>query len=100
MKKITLLFVLLSIAAISRAQTSATPDTTKKWTIHGENTFLVSQSSYKNWSAGGVNAFAGNLILNYDFNYKKDKWSWDNKVILGYGLSKQQDGVKTMIALF
>lgn len=91
MKKITLLFVLLSIAAITRAQTSTTPDTTKKWTIHGENTFLVSQSSYKNWSAGGVNAFAGNLILNYDFNYKKDKWSWDNKVILGYGLSKQQD---------
>ena len=24
-------------------------------------------------------------------HYKKDVWSWDNKVILGYGLSKQQD---------
>jgi hypothetical protein len=92
MKKNSLLFVLLlCITAISYAQTAPAPDTTKKWTIHGENTFLISQSSYKNWSAGGVNAFAGNLIFNYDFNYKKDKWSWDNKVILGYGLSKQQD---------
>jgi len=74
------------------------PDTTKMWNIHGENTFLINQSSFSNWAAGGVNAFAGNLLFNYDFNYKKDKWSWDNKAILGYGLSKQGDvGVrKTM----
>jgi hypothetical protein len=91
MKKITLLIAFLITAGFTYAQTQPAPDTTKKWTIHGENTFLISQSSYKNWSAGGVNAFAGNLILNYDFNYKKNKWSWDNKVILGYGLSKQQD---------
>ena len=92
MKKIALLLTSLCITAISYAQTPAAPvDTAKRWTIHGENTFLISQSSYKNWSAGGTNAFAGNLIFNYDFNYKKDVWSWDNKVILGYGLSKQQD---------
>ncbi|MGN8071425.1 DUF3078 domain-containing protein [Mucilaginibacter sp. 22184] len=92
MKKLSLLLAALCMAAISYAQTPTTPpDTAKRWTIHGENTFLINQSSYKDWSAGGVNSFAGNLILNYDFNYKKDKWSWDNKVILGYGLSKQKD---------
>lgn len=91
MKKTTLLLAALLITVISYAQDTPKPDTTKIWTIHGENTFLISQSSYSNWSAGGVNAFAGNLIFNYDFNYKRDKWSWDNKVILGYGLSKQQD---------
>ncbi|WP_183565384.1 DUF3078 domain-containing protein [Mucilaginibacter sp. SP1R1] len=91
MKKITLLFALLSLSLIGYAQDVPKADTTKRWTIHGENTFLINQSSYSNWSAGGVNAFAGNLLFNYDFNYKKDKWSWDNKVILGYGLSKQQD---------
>ena len=91
MKKTTLLLAALLITVISYAQDTPKPDTTEIWTIHGENTFLISQSSYSNWSAGGVNAFAGNLIFNYDFNYKRDKWSWDNKVILGYGLSKQQD---------
>jgi hypothetical protein len=91
MKKITLLLVLSCVGLLGYAQDAPKADTTKRWTIHGENTFLINQSSYSNWSAGGVNAFAGNLLFNYDFNYKKDVWSWDNKVILGYGLSKQQD---------
>ncbi|MEN0054399.1 MAG: DUF3078 domain-containing protein [Mucilaginibacter sp.] len=91
MKKIILLLVLSCAGFAVHAQDTTKTDTAKKWKIHGENTFLISQSSYSNWSAGGVNAFAGNLIFNYDFNYKKDKWSWDNKVILGYGLSKQED---------
>ena len=69
-----------------QAQDSTSTD--KNWQIHGENTFLINQSSFSNWAAGGENAFAANLLLNYDFNYKKDKWSWDNKVILGYGLTK------------
>lgn len=63
----------------------------KTWTIKGENTFLINQSSFSNWSAGGVNSFAGNLILNYDFNYKKDKWSWDNKVLAAYGQTFQKE---------
>ena len=60
-------------------------DTTKTWTITGENTLLLNQSSFKNWAAGGVNSMAVNLLLNYDFNYKKDKWNWDNKVIAAFG---------------
>jgi len=81
----SLLFTGLQAAA----QQPTVIDTTKRWMIHGEHTFLVNQSSFSNWSAGGVNSFAANLVLNYDFNYKKEKWSWDNKAILGYGLSKQ-----------
>lgn len=91
MKKITLLFALLASVAAGYSQDVPKADTTKNWTIHGENTFLINQSSFSNWSAGGVNAIAGNLVFNYDFNYKKNKWSWDNKVIFGYGLSKQED---------
>jgi len=91
MKNFTLTLLLIVIGITGYAQdTAPKADTTKKWTIHGENTFLINQSSFSNWSAGGVNSVAGNIIFNYDFNYKKDKWSWDNKAILGYGLSKQQ----------
>jgi len=91
MKNFTLTLLLIVIGITGYAQdTAPKADTTKRWTIHGENTFLINQSSFSNWSAGGVNSVAGNIIFNYDFNYKKDKWSWDNKAILGFGLSKQQ----------
>ena len=85
-----LMFVFISLAGFS--QTTAPKDTVHKdttWKIHGQNTFLLSQSSFSNWAAGGVNSFAANLVLDYDFDYKKGFWSWDNKVILGYGLSDQ-----------
>ncbi len=91
MKKLILSLSLTAISLIGYAQVAQKIDTTKRWTIHGENTLLINQSSFSNWSSGGVNSVAGNILLNYDFNYKKDLWSWDNKVILGYGLSKQQD---------
>lgn len=89
MKKILLIasFSLLCVAGYS--QTTPPKDTTKYWTIHGQNTFLINQSSFSNWAAGGVNSVAGNIVLDYDFNYKKGVWSWDNKAIAGYGISKQ-----------
>ncbi|MBB5634330.1 hypothetical protein HDE68_000215 [Pedobacter cryoconitis] len=91
MKKLILSLTLTAISLIGYAQVAPKADTTKTWTIHGENTLLINQSSFSNWSSGGVNSVAGNILFNYDFNYKKNVWSWDNKVILGYGLSKQQN---------
>ncbi|MFI5137668.1 MAG: DUF3078 domain-containing protein [Sphingobacteriales bacterium] len=85
-----LLFLCMSLAGFPATTTisdSTHKDTT--WKIHGQNTFLISQSSFSNWAAGGVNSFAANLVLDYDFDYKKANWSWDNKVIFGYGLSDQ-----------
>jgi hypothetical protein len=91
MKKIALLLSLSCASIVGYAQDTPATDTTKTWTIHGENTFLINQSSFSNWASGGVNSIAGNLVFNYDFNYKKNKWSWDNKAIVGFGLSKQDD---------
>lgn len=62
----------------------------KNWKISGENSFMINQSAFSNWAAGGINSFAANLTLNYDFNYAKNKWNWDNKVIAAYGQSKQK----------
>jgi hypothetical protein len=90
MKKLLLLTILIGLGAAAFSQTTPpAKDTTHYWTIHGQNTLLINQSSFKNWSAGGVNSVAVNAVMDYDFDYKKDKWSWDNKVILGYGLSDQ-----------
>ncbi len=88
--KSIILIALSLIAHETYAQTTAA-DSTKTWIIKGENTFLINQSSFSNWAAGGVNSFSGNLTLNYDFNYKKGKWSWDNKVLAAYGLTFQKE---------
>ena len=62
------------------------------WTKTGKFTFLFNQSSFSDsWQAGGVSSIAGNLSLNYDFNYLKDDITWDNKIIATYGLTKIKD---------
>lgn len=66
-------------------------DFTKLWTIKGESILLFTQASFSNWSSGGINSFEENLGLNYDFNYKKENWNWDNKCINGYDLNKQKE---------
>ncbi|EFK57753.1 DUF3078 domain-containing protein [Sphingobacterium spiritivorum] len=92
MKKLKLtIMLLLSAFSIATYAQQEGADSTRLWTIKGENTFLINQSSFSNWAAGGVNSFAGNLIFNYDFNYKKDRWSWDNKVLAAYGQTFQKE---------
>lgn len=58
-----------------------------KWKVHGRFTFIFNQSSFTNWVSGGENTVAGNLNINYDFNYKKNNINIDTRVITGYGLS-------------
>lgn len=95
MKKIAFSIVLLfAITSIHAQETSK--DTTKLWTKKGNISLLFSQSAYnKQWLGGGTSNVAGNFSLNYDFNYKKGDVVWDNKFILGYGLSKIKGDEKT-----
>ena len=58
------------------------------WTKKGNIAILGSQSSFSNWQAGGSNNVAINGALNYDINYKKNDWTWDNKFIAMYGINK------------
>jgi hypothetical protein len=59
------------------------------WKKFGQISFLFNQSAFNNaWMAGGTSSIAGNIGLNYDFNYKKGLIVWDNKLIAAYGLAK------------
>lgn len=62
----------------------------KKWRIHGSNSLAVNQTSFSNWILGGTNNLTVDMRLNYDFNYEKEDWSLDNKVLLTYGFNKQK----------
>jgi hypothetical protein len=64
------------------------PDTSY-WKFGGLGSVALSQVSLTNWAAGGENSFSGNILANGIVNYNRDKTSWENMLVLGYGLMKQ-----------
>lgn len=85
MRKIIALCIVMTGISIN-AQEKKT-DSTSNWTKKGVFTLLFNQASFSNWIAGGENSVSGTISINYDFNYKKGNWSWDNKIITKYGIS-------------
>ncbi len=62
---------------------------TSYWKFGGLGSIAISQVSLTNWAAGGENSFSGNILANGIANYNRDKTSWENMLVLGYGLMKQ-----------
>jgi hypothetical protein len=102
MKKIVLAVFFLFSVFTSTAQVSEkellkkTEETVSKikgerpngWERKGMFTILLNQASFNNWLAGGQSSISGNTGMKYDFNYKSDSWTWDNKLNANYGLTK------------
>ncbi len=61
----------------------------KSWVIKGSNALLINQTSFSNWAGGDNSSVTGSVILDYKFNFNKDKNSWNTHVKLGYGLNYQ-----------
>ncbi|CAL68068.1 DUF3078 domain-containing protein [Christiangramia forsetii] len=91
MKK-TLLFTfsLLLSSVILIAQEEENDSIPKNgWTKEGNIQLLFNQSAFnKEWTGGGTSSIAGNLTVDYQFNYRKDDFTWDNKILANYGLTK------------
>ncbi|MBT8318202.1 MAG: DUF3078 domain-containing protein [Lutibacter sp.] len=87
MKKITLLLIAILSCTLSFAQDNE-EGPKDGWVKSGNISFLVNQSAFNNWIAGGQSNVTGTVGLNYDFNYKKGDLNWDNKLILAFGLTK------------
>ena len=89
MKKI----ILLAILTISGSTLFAQEEEVSKdgWTKKGNFNLLFNQSAFSDWVAGGENNIAGNLSVNYDFNYINGNVTWDNKIIASYGLTKSKN---------
>ena len=89
MKK-TILLIALTVQIQSIYSQEKTQDSipSSAWTKGGTFSFLVNQSSFDNWVAGGVSNISGAVGINYDLNYSKADWSWDNKIIAAFGITK------------
>lgn len=91
MKKITLLILCIAFASLHTiAQTTEVAAAVKdtSWKMGGVVSVNFNQVSLTNWAAGGENtvSFSG-LALGFA-NYRKDKWAWDNSILMGYGMTK------------
>ena len=105
MKKTIVLICFLYLSAVVHAQTSekelikkteeaakTIDDTIKNgWKTKGKVTLLFNQANFSNWIAGGENSFSGNLAMDYKMDYKKDNFSWENRILASYGLLQTQN---------
>lgn len=48
------------------------------WTQGGSTNLGIAQGSYHNWAGGGENSAAGTVTLDWYFNYKKRRITWEN----------------------
>ncbi len=82
----------LNIIVLKNILKEITPKKPKKehigWKTKGKFSLLFNQSAFNfDWQGGGTSNVAGNAVVNYEFNYKKNNLTWYNKILADYGLS-------------
>jgi hypothetical protein len=65
------------------------PDSQKVWHRGGLINLNATQVSLTNWVGGGQNNISLGSIVNLFANYKKGETSWENVLLLQYGIIKQ-----------
>lgn len=93
MKRLSILLILLiSPIAIFAQDADKKADTLNGWHKSGNVSLLFNQAAFNaEWTGGGTSNYAGSVNLTYDFNYRQDKVTWDNRIIADYGLTKNKD---------
>lgn len=93
MKKQILLVMLIALPVFLFAQEETDKDSiVNGWKRSGKISLLFNQAAFNHeWTGGGTSNYAGNISLSYDFNYRQDKISWDNRIMADYGISKNKD---------
>jgi len=93
MKKLILALTVILAANFANAQEKEKDSIPPNgWNKGGNIQLLFNQSAFnKEWTGGGTSSISGNLTLNYDLNYRMNDFTWDNKLLVNYGLTKTKD---------
>ncbi|PIB36521.1 hypothetical protein BFP72_14490 [Reichenbachiella sp. 5M10] len=83
MKKLILIVLVLG-PLFSMAQSDTT-----YWNKGGSVGINANQASLTNWSAGGVNSYAGGAYFYQFFDYKKESIVWTSTIDMGFGFIKE-----------
>ncbi len=85
MKKINMVALVLYSMSFLAQDEVPTTDSTKYWSVQGQNTLMLNQAAFSNWVGGGANNIGWIAGTNYNMTYEKSKDLWENNIILGYG---------------
>ena len=89
MKKLLLSALTILMVSVMNAQEEKDSIPPNGWKKEGNVQLLFNQSAFnKEWTGGGTSSIAGNLTVDYMFNYRKDSFTWDNKILANYGITK------------
>ncbi|RPI43424.1 MAG: DUF3078 domain-containing protein [Bacteroidetes bacterium] len=93
--KIFAVVMIVSIPMINpvsgKAQETAAADAASDtlWKTGGIISLNLSQLALTNWAAGGENSISGNGLVQLSGDYNDGILTWDNDLVLGYGMIKQ-----------
>lgn len=93
MKKILFLSILLlgTMTIFAQEEDEAEEKDKNGWHNEGAIALMFNQAAFNNdWTGGGTTNYAANLKFNYDFNYRYNKLTIDNRVLVDYGLTKNK----------
>jgi hypothetical protein len=88
MKKFPILLFVVMISLNLFGQDQKT-DSTLGWFFPAIVNLSVSQVSFSNWTSGGEASYSVNALSILSANYKGELSTWENNLILAYGLMKQ-----------
>ncbi len=63
----------------------------EEWVFSGFFSQQLNQVSFSNWVQGGENSFASTSLVNLSANFKKERFSWENRLNMAFGVLKTED---------
>lgn len=88
---IVIIICLISCASRLTAQEDENQEPLQGWKDEAKIQLLFNQSAYnKEWTGGEISNVAGNITLDYILNYRKGDFTWDNKLLVNYGITKEK----------
>ena len=88
-----LMIVIASFALVAQSKdSSAIKDTVQYWKINGNVGVTMTQIGFYNWVKGGENSVTGAGLFNITANMKRERWVWENYLLMNYGLMTNDAG--------
>lgn len=88
---VIIIICLICFSSRLSAQEEETEEPVQGWQDEGKLQLLFNQSAFnKEWSGGEVSNIAGSITLDYNLNYRKGPFSWTNRLLVNYGVTKEK----------
>lgn len=92
MKKKILLSISFFLVAFTGFSQEKKEANKSPWSKATNLSFLFNQAAFNDqWQGGGTSNYAANFGLTHDANYSKENITWDNRIVIDYGIANQKN---------